>query len=405
MSLKLRARLTYIALFAAIGAALPYLPLYYQHVGLDFGSIGVIVATGSVASVVAGPLWGLLSDRSGGSPWVFVAAVVTALAGDGVLWLAGGLGAAFGAVLVGVALFAGAVAGVSPMLDARALELAGPDRAGYGPQRAWGSLSFVVASFATGAAVDRFGIEASLELLAVTLIATGFLAAGLGRSQVAAAHRTVIATPGATDRSMALRTLATPALGTFLGGAYLAFTTLAGLNSFMSLRYAELGAPAIVIGSSWAVGAAVEVPVMLGFPWLARRFGAERLMVAGILIFSLRAVGSALTDQPGVLIAMTGLGGLGFGCFVVGGVTYVSRHAPGRLAATAQSLFNGFANNLGQVTAGALGGRLAEGIGLAGLFGASAVLGVVASVVVAVAVRIGGRAASPASRQAPPASG
>jgi PPP family 3-phenylpropionic acid transporter len=145
----------------------------------------------------------------------------------------------------------------------------------------------------------------------------------------------------------------------------------------------------VIIGSSWAIGAAVEIPVMLRFPWLAARIGTERLVVAGVLVFAARALGAALTNDAGVLVALTAFNGIGFACFVVGGVTYVSRHAPARLAATAQSLFSGVSNNLGQMTAGVVGGRLADSVGIAGLFGASAALGVVAAVVVALAVRLG----------------
>jgi MFS transporter, PPP family, 3-phenylpropionic acid transporter len=382
VSLRLRSRLAYVALYAAVGSATPYLPLYYRQVGLDLGSIGLVVAAASIASLLAGPLWGLLSDRRAGSPWVFVAAATSGLAGDGVLWLAHDLSG----VLLGVALLAGSLAGISPMLDARALELAGPERSGFGPQRAWGSISFVVVAFGAGVAVDHFGVPASLALLAIALVLTGALGFSLGPSRLG--H------PGSPEAgaSAALRTLATPTLGMFLGGAFLTFTTLAGLNAFMSLRYAELGAPAVVIGSSWAIGALVEVPVMLRFPWLVARLGVERLTVAGVLIFALRALGSAVTNEPGVLVALNAFGGLGYACFVVGGVTYVSRHAPRRLAATAQSLFSGVSNNLGQVTAGVVGGQLAAANGLVGVFGASAILGLVAAVVVALAMRLGAQA-------------
>jgi MFS transporter, PPP family, 3-phenylpropionic acid transporter len=414
VSLAIRARLTYLALYAAVGSATPYLPLYYRHIGLDLGAIGLVVATGSLASMVAGPVWGLLSDRRSGAPSIFLGAALCGLAGDAVLWLAGSAGVeatggaavdaaarALPLVLVGVALLAGGLAGISPMLDARALELAGPERSGFGPQRAWGSLSFVIVAFGTGTAVDALGIQVALAFFAASLLATGLLGFSLGPSRrahiglVPAAGgdgATTIEAPGASASGRlraAVRALTTPALGVFLVGAYLTFTTLAGINAFMSLRYAELGAPAVIIGSSWAVGAAVEIPVMLRFPWLAARIGAERLVVAGVLVFALRALGAALTNDPGVLVALTAFGGIGFACFVVGGVTYVSRHAPARLAATAQSLFSGVSNNLGQVTAGVAGGRLADSIGLTGLFGTSAVLGVVAAVVVALAVRLG----------------
>jgi PPP family 3-phenylpropionic acid transporter len=383
-SLATRSRLTYAAFYAAVGAATPYLPLYYRHLGLDLGAIGLVVGWGSIVSLVAGPTWGLLSDRRAGSPWVFLAAAACGLVGAAALWLARDLES----VLVAVVPFAAAFAGISPMLDARALELAGPERSGFGPQRAWGSISFVAVAFGTGVAVDQFGLGAAFVALVISLILTGALGLSLRVPRTASPATEVITFVPLGVRS-ALRALGTPTLALFLGGAFLAFTTLAGLNAFMSLRYAELGAAAAIIGSSWAVGAAVEVPIMLRFSSLAARIGVDRLVVAGVLIFSLRALGAALTSEPGVLVALTALGGVGYACFLVGGVTYVSLHAPRHLAATAQGLFTGAANALAQVTAGIVGGAIAGAYGLAGLFGACAMLGVIAAIVVALAIRIG----------------
>src|SRR5205814_9341236 len=127
-------------------------------------------------------------------------------------------------------------------------------------------------------------------------------------------------------------------------------------------------------------------PLMLRFPGLASRFGADRLVVVGAACFVIRAAVNALTSDPLILVAMAGVGGVGFACFIVGGVTYVSRHAPARLAATAQGLFSGLAMGLGQVVAGLGGGLVAGSLGLTGLFGVSAVVALLGTLVVGRAV-------------------
>lgn len=376
---RARSRLVFIALYAAVGAASPYLALYYRDVGLDVGEIGLIVSFGSIVTLAAGPTWGLLSDRHAGSPRVFLAAAACSLAGTALLSQAHDLLA----VLVAVVLFASGFAGMAPIVDARALELAGSERSGYGPLRAWGSLSYVVVASATGVAIDRFGIGMPFIVLAATLTLTAAVGWTLRPPARGGAVRQP--TPGV---SATVRALATPALGVFLLGALLMFTTLGAVTGFITLRFAELGAPAAIIGVSTAVGAAIEVPIMLRFPWLAARFGGDRLLVAGAVVFTIRAILTSLTAEPAALVVLSGLGGLGYACFLVGGVTYVSRHAPPELAATAQSLFSGMTNGLGQVAAGAMGGWIGFNLGLTGMFAVSSALGLAAALVLALAIRI-----------------
>jgi MFS family permease len=126
---------------------------------------------------------------------------------------------------------------------------------------------------------------------------------------------------------------------------------------------------------------------MLGFPRLAARFGSERLLIAGVVFIVARAVVAELATEPTLLLAASVFGGVGFALFFVGGVTYVSRHVPGELAATAQGIFQGLANSLSQVTAALAGGAVAAAFGIQGLFGVSIVLGIVGAVILALAVR------------------
>jgi len=412
LSGQARARLVYIAFYCAVGAASPYLVLYYQGIGFDLPTIGLVVSFGSVVALLAGPGWGLLSDRRQGSPAVLAAAAAAAIAGVIAMSQSRDLVTVFGSSV----LLSAGFAGLGPLLDARALEVSGPERSGYGPLRAWGSISYIAASFGTGAAVDGWGLGAVFVLTAATLGITALVgvtlraprAHGGARAGTATDRRATggpatggpatnsSATDGPAVRSRPGRRLGTVAalrvlwlgpLGLFLGGAWLTFTGLSGVMSFYTLRFAELDAPATIIGVSAAIGAAVEVPIMLGFPRLAARFGADRLVVAGAAIFTIRAFVAAVTADPIILVALAAIGGAGYACFIVGGVTYVSRQAPSGLAATAQGLFSGLANGLGQVVAGVGGGAVAGAVGITGLFAASGALGLAAAGVVAAAVR------------------
>ena len=122
----------YIVYFVAIGAAFPYLPVFYNDLGLDYNAIGLVAALQAATQLITAPLWGGLADRFPHSRLTLPAAALFASLGAAILLLATDLlGAILGAVIGGVILFAG-LAGIGPVLDARSLELLGADRHRYG---------------------------------------------------------------------------------------------------------------------------------------------------------------------------------------------------------------------------------------------------------------------------------
>lgn len=375
---RVRASLAYLTLFGGLGGLLPFASLYYLARGLDYPQIGALLSLGALLGFVAGPAWGALSDRFGGSPAVLLATATVAVAGLGVL----GLAADFGTILAANLLFGLGLAGIFPIVDARAIEAAGTERAGWGPLRAWGSVGWVGSSLATGFAVQAWGLGVIFIVTAMGVAATALLALGLAPGARTAAERPLRA---------GLRIFRSRTLLVFLVGMLFATAAMSAALDFFTPRFDELGAQAGLIGFSWALAAAIEVPVMLGFPLLSRRFGGTRLLVAGAVIIALRTAVAAVATDPALLVLASGLGGIGYALFTVGGVTYVAEHVPPELAATGQGIFQGASLNLSGVVAAAAGGLLAGQLGIAGMFGVAAVVGFGAAAVVALAVLPGAR--------------
>ncbi len=367
-----RLPLAYIVYFAAVGAAFPYLPVFYHDLGLDFDAIGLIAALQAATQLVTAPIWGGLADRFPRSRLALPAAALFAAVGATILVAATGL---LGAIVGGVVLFAG-LAGTGPVLDARALELLGADRARYGGVRAWGSVAFVVSATIVGVVLDREGPRAIFAIYLPALLATALVTASLPRS--------------GTNRGTGMLVGAREVFGSaglplFLAGVFLVWTSLTAINAFYSIQIVNLGGGATLVGLAWAVGAMVEVPIMFGFARLAGRFGTERLLVLGTVVFGLRAAASALTTDPAALVAISSLEGFAFGSFFVGGVTYIARLAPTNLAGTAQGMFAAIAG-LATVVGSSAGGVIAGWLTIRGLFAATVVGHLVAAAVVAFAV-------------------
>jgi PPP family 3-phenylpropionic acid transporter len=367
-------------MYAAVGSMLPYMPLYYRSLGFSIAEVGAILALGALVGLLASPIWGALSDRHRGSPLVLVAATATALAGTAIL----AFFATPAVVVIGAAVLGAGLSGLGPIIDARALENAGPDKAGFGPLRAWGSLSYIVAVLGTGVAVERWGLHTVFIVLSNMLVVTAVVGLKLRPS----AREGGLPTAGQPLRD-AGRLFGPRGLGVFLLGAFLTWLGMSGVLTYTPIRFTELGAGTSIVGLGGAIAAGIEVPLMLRFPTLAARFGSERLLIAGSILTAIRGIVAGMAPDSNVLLAASIFGGLGYALFAIGGITYVSEHVPRELAATAQGIFQGVGNSLAQVTAAALGGAVAAIAGVAGLFLIAAGIGFVAAAIIGLGVTRG----------------
>lgn len=367
MSPRTNAIAAYITLFTAVGALAPYLPVYFQSLGFELDQIGLLAALSAGIGLLGGPLWGVTADRFTNSRLVLpAAAAAAALSGALLAAAAGGL-----AVAVLVACLALAMAGVYPILDARALETVAEDRNRYGRLRVWGSISFIVAAVVVGWIVEQTDIGALFLVLVPALALTALVGLGLPSSS------SVPPLPRLSGISAVLRSRV---LASFLLAALLAWSASTAINGFFSIYLVEIGAPETLVGVAWAIGALVEVPLMIGFAPLAARAGVERLLVLGGGLLLLRAVAILIVADP-LLVTLTMLiHGGGFALLLVGGVTYVSRHAPVGAAATAQGILSGVAFGLAMIVGPGIGGLLARELGLPGMFALAAAASAVAVV-------------------------
>jgi PPP family 3-phenylpropionic acid transporter len=369
-----RAAFAYIVVFVAVSAYSPYLSLYYQSLGIPLGQIGALMAFTSCVALLSAPTWGALHDRFPRS------LVLLPLAG-----LLGGLGG-YGLVTAGasplIVLFAAAFAcgmsGLTPMMDVRVLEQAGSDRSRYGRIRACGSASFMVGAPLVGLLKDQEGPGSIFWVIIPALLIGGLVATSIpGRVNVFQAP-SMFHNPG--------RVLRHRPITVFLLGYLICFAAITAQAVYLGPYLHSLGASNELIGWAASLGAAFEVPLMFFFPRLAQRFGVERLIMLGALIVAVRQIANVAFTDPTILVACAILQGAGYAFLVIGGVTFVSRHAPKGSAATAQGLLSGAAFSLASIIGAGAGGQLAALLTIRGLYGVSVVVGFVGVAVIAWAV-------------------
>ena len=360
-------------MFVAVGAAAPYLPIYYQSLGLRLDAIGLLAGVAALCGLVAAPAWGVVADRFQGTRLVLPVACLLTAASAAALGLATSPAVA---ALIAV-LYALAFAGVGPLLDARALETVAEDQHRYGRLRVWGSIAFVISAIGVGALIQAVELRAMFFVLVGALLLTAVAALGLRAAPLG----------GQLDRFAGLSAVVrNRPLMTFVVAVLATWSASTAINAFLSIYMADIGASETIIGGAWALGAIVEIPLMVAFPWLARRAGVERLLLLGAGFLLVRAVTIALFVDPLAVTLTMAVHGAGFALLLVGGVTYVARHAPPSASATAQGVLSGVVFGLAQALGPGIAGVVAGSLGLRSMFVVAAAASALAVVALAVAL-------------------
>lgn len=317
----------YGALFLALGAHLPFWPLWLRDWGLTEAEVGLFTGCAIAARILFGVALPWIADTMNAPRRTLAAA------------------AALGAVLfashvwietrpllfVATLATAAVTAGTLPIADALSLRAAERGGFAYATARSVGSAAFLAANLLCGLAVARWGIDAALWWIALSflpLIWLGWFHPGGAGAPVAR-----------PKLAEAIRLLRSPAFllamiaGAALQGAH------APLYAYGSIHWRAMGIEDSTIGALWAFGVAVEVGVLALFgKRLIEKLGAAGAFALSALASLLRW--SVMAFDPGLvwLWPLQALHGLTFTAAHLGAMAFVYAAAPAHLGATAQGL-------------------------------------------------------------------
>ena len=290
--------LYYAAFFAIIGLYLPYFPLWLEAKGLSPSAISFILALPIIVRVVATPGMSVLADRMSdwrkaivGFFWA-TALLMTLYPLTGGFWH--------------VALVACAAAAfwypLMPITEAFALRGVRMFDLDYGRLRLWGSVSFIAANPAGGAAVDAYGANGAIA----AIIAAAFITA-------LSSHTLPPAKRGEGSGPTAGWNVAEPRfMVVVLLGAGLLRSSHATVYAFSSISWADRGTDPAVIGALWAIGVVMEVCLFALSGRALSTFGVRGLMAAAVIGALIRWPAMTLVLQMPLLFGIQGLHALTF---------------------------------------------------------------------------------------------
>jgi MFS family permease len=358
------------------GLVIPLLPFYASRFGESPEEVTILLTVYSLVSMVTAPLWGRLSDRVGRRPVLIVSTLGGALA---YLWL-GFAGALW--MLYAARALAGACAGNIAAAQAYIADVTTPENRarGMGMIGAAFGLGFIIGP-ALGGAVAGNNL-ATADLKTPMLIACGLsLAASIG--VVAILKESLTPEARARERRGRIEAirgaLRTPVLARLLLVFFLATLAFSGMEATFALwamRKFSWG-PAQVGYIFTYVGVLLALMQGGAIGPLTKRFGEERLLLAGLGLIALGLLLLPAAAGFGWLALSMSLLAFGMGAMQPSLNSLISRRSgrgeQGEVLGVAQSV-----SALSRVIGPVVAGLLFAGIGPSSPFWWGAVLVVLA---------------------------
>lgn len=348
----LRLSLYYAALFSVVGVQMPYWPLWLEAQALTPAQIGLLLAVGFWAKVLANPVIGRAVDVHGRRRGPMLILASAALAAYALFAVAEGFPALLALSIVSTAAFAA----LMPLGENITLLTVYERKLDYGRIRMWGSLTFIAGSLAGGWLLLDLPTDvilwAILGGIALTIGACALLPDVRTRSRREDGPAPAIGP-----------LLRHPAFLLFLGTAAVIQASHAVYYGFATLHWQAAGLSEDVIGGLWAIGVVAEVVLFLVGNRLVARLGPARLLLIGGLGGVVRWSVMAVTVDPLVLAPVQCLHALTFGATHLGAMHFIARAVPPAYSGRAQAIYSSAALGAGMGLAMGMSGRLFEAAG------------------------------------------
>ncbi len=352
-----RISLFFAALFLAYGVVVPYFPVWLNARGLDPLQISTVTAAPLFIRLLVTPGIGLLADRLGNYRVVIVTLAWCALA----LILGLSLVSGYAPILAIGVVFLLANGTMLPLIETVAVRGVRTEGLDYGRMRLWGSVTFIIANFVGGLAIEALGGSFAIWLIAFSCVLT-----------IGAAHA-LPAPPAplrAVDRvrvdwrgSSPARLLGSRLFILFLIAIGCTHGAHATFYTFGALHWQSQGLPAVWVGALWAIGVFAEVVLFAFSAQVVRRFGPAQLIVAGAAASVVRWGLMAFDPPLGVLIPLQVLHALTYGAAHLGAILFITRAVPHNGMGSAQAFYATIAAGLALGIVGLMSGALYGSIG------------------------------------------
>ncbi|WP_163873023.1 MFS transporter [Paenibacillus favisporus] len=341
--------------FALLAIFIPFLPVYFDEQGLSPSQIGFIVGTGGFITIVAQPLWGMISDRTKTIRKVLLLLLVCAIMTGFVLYHTG----TYSLIILFAMLTYFFLMPVDPLTESLNFRVAESAGISYGSLRTYGALGYAVMSLFAGYFMTSYGAHSLAYLFAAIGLISFVITLFMPDAPVSGKPVTL---------SSLKHFLSSKETLLFLILVFISSIPARMNDTYLGVYIKELGGKASLVGQAWFLAAGSEIVVFaLSFWWL--RKGSELMLIAfsGFFYF-IRFFASAWIEDPHLLAYLQLLQLLTFPVFYSAAIQYLYRIVPVEWRATGQTVLALLFFGVSGIIASFAGGALYEAFGGRTLF-------------------------------------
>ncbi|GAA0392764.1 MFS transporter [Paenibacillus motobuensis] len=336
--------------FALLSMFIPFLPLYFSDRGLSETQIGTIIGIGGFITLIAQPLWGMISDRLRTIRKVLLLLVICCTVTGYSLYSTD----SYPLILLFVMLTYFFLMPIDPLTESLNFRVAESEGISYGSLRTYGALGYAVMSLAAGFLMTEYGSRS----LGITFAALGLIS--------------LVVAFLMPDAPVSGKPLTIKSLKNFLSNKEtLLFLILVFISSiparmndtYLGLYIKDLGGKPDLLGLAWFLAAGSEILVFsLSSWWLRKNKELALIALAGAFYF-IRFFISAWIKDPNWLAYIQLLQIFTFPIFYTAAIQYLYSIVPVEWRATGQTVLALLFFGVSGIIASFAGGALYQALG------------------------------------------
>jgi MFS transporter, PPP family, 3-phenylpropionic acid transporter len=346
--MKFRLSMFYFLLYLGMGAFMPFMSLFLHERGFVGSEIGMILAAGSLAGIVAQPVFGMINDAASDYRTVLkVSSFLSVIVVFGYYFSNGLI-----PMLITAAVFSFINTPAGPIMDSIAVEKGPAFGFSYGQVRVWGAIGFALITVVAGYVFSAVGFRYTFlayAIFALLMFLMVFTFPRLERPK----------RPSVFGREVLQAVFYNWRFMIFVAVSLLISASVTMNFSYLPIYFQKLNYPADLIGWNFTIAAIVEIPLFLFSTIVIRRIGLFPMLAIGTCAYALKYILMGFAPPVGIVLALQALDGIAFAFYFTAAVEIVNLMAPEHRKATYQTVFAA-AGGIAGIAANVVGGIIVD---------------------------------------------
>ena len=340
----------YFFYFSALGAFLPFWPLYLNYKSFTPYEIGVITGTMIGTKIIAPNVWGWIADKTGLRHRVIQLGALSCF----IIFTFASSIESFSGMVALIFLFSFFWNASLPQFEAVTMTSLGSSYNNYSQIRLWGSLGFILSVFSLSFLTQNYGIEVVptciLSFLFLTFITTLFVKNTNANQKK---HNNSLL-------SIALK----PAVIGILLSCFLMQVSHGPFYAFFAIYLTENSYSTNSIGFIWSLGVIAEILIFIKISSWIPKYGLQNLFIVSFLFASSRWLLISFFPESVIIVTLATLfHAITYGMYHAVSISLIHEYFTEELQGRGQALYSSISFGLGGSIGSIYSGYFWESLG------------------------------------------